>query len=164
MPDTLDTLRGRRSVRAYAPRPVSRETLETLIDCARLAPTALNIQPWEFVVVTDETMRREIAQATDHGRFIENATACIVVLCKSTKYYLEDGSAATVNILLAAHALGLGACWVAGDRKPYCNDVLRIVGAPQDHKLISLIPVGYPAESPHPEKRSLDSVIHWNRM
>jgi nitroreductase len=164
MPKTLDTLARRRSVRAYLSRPVEREKLETLIDCARLAPTALNIQPWEFVVVTDETLLKRIAQATDHGRFIAEAAACIVVLSKKTKYYIEDGSAATVNILLAAHSLGLGTCWVAGDKKPYCDAVLKLVGAAGSYKLVSLIPVGYPAEEPNPEKRSLDAVLHWNTL
>jgi nitroreductase len=161
--DTIEALRSRRSVRAYGQEPVPAHVLEEIIDCGRLAPTALNIQPWEFVIVTDGPLRRAIAQATDHGRFIADASACVVVTSKHTKYYLEDGSAATTNILLAAHARGLGACWVAGDKKPYCDEVLRLIRAPAGHKLISLIPIGYPAERPAPEKRPLETVLHWNR-
>lgn len=162
--DAIEALKTRRSVRAYLDQPVPRELLEEIVDCARLAPTALNLQPWEFVVVTEKQRLREIARATDYGRFIEQAAACIVVLCRNTKYYLEDGSAATENILLAAHALGLGACWVAGDKKPYADQIRRLVGAPEGYRLVSLVPIGYPAEKPVKQKRPLREVLHWERF
>ena len=126
--DAIEVLKTRRSVRVFADRPVDRRILEDLVDCARLAPSARNVQPWEFVVVDDRQKLRELAALTDHGRFIAQAPACIVVLCQTTKYYLEDGSAATENLLLAAHAYGLGACWVAGDKKPYAGSVLALFG------------------------------------
>ena len=162
--DAIETLKTRRCVRTFRPEPVPQRILEDLIDCARLAPTAINIQPWEFVLVTDPGTRRRIAEATDHGRFIAEAPACVVVLCKDTKYYLEDGSAATLNIMLAARAHGLGSCWVAGDKKPYAEEVCRLIGAPEGYRLISLVPVGYPAEEPESEKRPLASVLHWEKF
>ena len=113
------------------------------------------MQPWEFVAVTDLEVLRRIANTTDYGKFIADAPVCVLVLCRDTKYYLEDGSAATENILLAARAHGLGSCWVAGDKKPYAAEICRLVGAPQGYKLISLIPIGYPAESPEKSKRPL---------
>ena len=116
--DAIEVLKTRRSVRAYIGVPVPREIIEDVIDCGRLAATAVNIQPWEFVVVTGREMLRSIAQTTDHGKFISDAPVCVVVLCEDTKYYLEDGSAAAENILLASRAHGLGSCWVAGDKKP----------------------------------------------
>ena len=162
--DAIETLKTRRCVRTFRPEPVPPRILEDLIDCARLAPTAINIQPWEFVLVTDPGTRRRIAEATDHGRFIAEAPACVVVLCKDTKYYLEDGSAATLNIMLAARAHGLGSCWVAGDKKPYAEEVCRLIGAPEGYRLISLVPVGYPAEEPESEKRPLAGVLHWEKF
>jgi len=161
--DAIQALKSRRCIRVFRPDPVPKSLLEELIDCARLAPTAINIQPWEFVVVTSPETLRKIAEATDHGRFIADAPACVVVLCRETKYFLEDGSAATENILLAAHALGLGACWVAGDKKPYAGEICRLIGAPDGYRLISLIPVGYPAEQPGISKRPLVDVLHWER-
>jgi nitroreductase len=161
--DALEALKTRRSVRAFARRPVPKEILEDLVDCARLAPTALNIQPWEFVVVTAPELLRQIAEVTDHGRFIADALACVVILSRETKYFLEDGSAATENVLLAAHAHGLGACWVAGDKKPYAGKICHLVGAPDGCRLISLVSVGYPAERPEKEKRALSDVLHWER-
>ena len=159
--DALEMLKTRRSVRAYTREPVPEDILEDLIDCGRLAASAVNIQPWDFVVVTEPGTLRRIAEATDHGRFISEAAACVVVLCEDTKYYLEDGSAATENILLAARAHGLGSCWVAGDKKDYAAEICRLLGAPQGHRLVSLIPIGYPAESPEKPKRSLSDVLHW---
>jgi len=161
--DAMEALTHRRSVRRYRPDPVPPEMLKAIVDAGRLAPTARNEQPWEFVVVTDPHRRREIAAITDHGRFIADAPACVVVLSKPTKYYLEDGSAATTNMLNAAAALGLGSCWVAGDKKPYAGRIVSVCGAPADMKLVALVAVGYAAETPSPEKRRLDDVLHWER-
>jgi len=161
--DAIEMLKTRRSVRAYKDAPVPREIIEDIIDCGRLAATAINIQPWEFVVVTEPEMRRRIAETTDYGKFISDAPVCVVVLCQDTKYYLEDGSAATENILLAARAHGLGSCWVAGDKKPYASDICRLLRAPRGYNLVSLIPLGYPAESPEKTKRSLSDVLHWEK-
>jgi nitroreductase len=161
--DAIEVLKTRGSVRSYIGAPVPREIIEDIIDCGRLAATAVNIQPWEFVVVTGRDLLRSIAQATDHGKFISDAPVCVVVLCEDTKYYLEDGSAATENILLAAHAHGLGSCWVAGDKKPYASDICRLVGAPRGYKLVSLIPMGYAAESSEKPKRPLSDVLHWDQ-
>ena len=161
--DAIEVLKTRRSVRAYKGNPVPRKTIEDIVDCGRLVPTAINIQPWDFVVVTDPDVVRRIAGTTDHGKFIADAPVCVLVLCRDTKYYLEDGSAATENILLAARAHGLGSCWVAGDKKPYAAEICRLVGAPQDHRLVSLIPIGYTAEGPEKSKRPLSGVLHWEK-
>jgi nitroreductase len=161
--DAIEALKTRRAVRAYRREPVPRNIIEDIVDCGRLAATAINIQPWEFVVVTNPEMLRRIANIAEYGKFIADAPVCVVVLCRETNYYLEDGSAATENILLAARAHGLGSCWVAGDKKPYAVDICRLVGAPPGHKLISLIPIGYPAESPEKAKRPLSDVLHWDK-
>jgi nitroreductase len=160
--DAMTALTTRRCVRKYKPDPVARELLEKIVDAGRLAPTARNVQPWEFVVVTDAERRRKLADISEFGKFIADAPACIVVLSKPTKYYLEDGCAATTNMLNAAAALGLGSCWVAGDKKPYAAQILSVCGAPPDMKLISLIAIGQPAEIPSPAKRALNEVLHWN--
>lgn len=108
--------------------------------------------------------RVAMQKAADYGRFIAEAPVCVAVLSRQTKYYLEDGSAATLNILLAAHAHGLGACWVAGDKKPYAAKVVQMVGAPEDYRLISLVSIGYPAEEPKTGKRALREMLHWERF
>lgn len=160
--EAIEALKTRRSVRQYIDKEVPKELLETMVDCGRLAASARNEQPWEFIVITDKALKQKIADTTDHGKFIKDAGACIVVVCRNTKYYLEDGSAATQNILVAGRALGLGTCWVAGDKKPYCDTILKMLNVPPDYKLVSLIAVGYPASTPNPAKRPLQEVLHWN--
>ena len=160
----LELLKQRISVRKYSAEPVEREKLEEIIDVARFAPTARNEQPWEYVVVTEPKVRQAIADLTDYGKFIAAAPVCIAVFTKETKYYREDGSAATTYILLAATALGLGSCWVAGDKKEYGQAVGELLGAPQDYQLVSLISLGYPAEEQLKPKRQLEDVCHWERF
>jgi len=162
--DAIEALRTRRSVRVYKQNPVARHVIEEIIDCGRLAATGINIQPWEFVVVTDPDARKRIADITDHGKFIADAPVCVVVLAKDEKYYLEDGCAATQNILVGARAHALGSCWVAGDKKPYATSILELLGAPQGYKLVSLIAIGTPAVIPQPNKRPLSEVLHWEKF
>ena len=165
--DALEALRTRRSIRSFTEKPVSREIIEQVIDAARLAPTANNMQPWEFIVVTDEAIRKQIAGVTEYGKFIADAPVCIAVFCKDSKYYLEDGCAATENILIGAHALGVASCWVAGDKKDYAEKVGEILEAPDSYKLVSLIALGYSGVSVSVQgkgKRELHEVIHWERF
>jgi nitroreductase len=85
--DALQALKGRRSVRVYEEKPVPGELVEEIVDAARLAPTANNVQPWEFVVVTDPGARRKIADLTDWGKFIAHSGACVAVYSKAVKHY-----------------------------------------------------------------------------
>jgi len=162
--DAYETILKRRSVRKFKPEPVSRDLLSKVVEAGRLAPTARNEQPWEFIVVTEPERCRHIAGLTDTGKFIADAQACIVVVSHPAKYYIEDGSAATTQMMLAATALGLGSCWVAGDKKAYADKVAAYCGVPADFKLVALIAVGWPAEVPSPPKRSLDDVTHWETL
>src|SRR4051794_37339611 len=84
--DTIEALKSRRSVREFDAKPVSREIIETIVDCGRLAASARNMQPWEFVAVTEAEQRRRIADATEHGKHIATAPVCIAVLCKDSPY------------------------------------------------------------------------------
>ena len=163
MEEVIKLLKERRSIRKYQKKEVPENIIKGIIDCARFAPSAINIQPWEFIVITDKEMRKKIADITDYGKFIADAPLCIAVFCKDTKYYLEDGSAATTYILLAAKAYGLGSCWVAGDKKYYASDIRKLIGVPDGYKLVSLISIGYPAENPMKEKRPLEEVFHKER-
>jgi nitroreductase len=105
---------------------------------------------------------QKLGDIAETGRFIASCAACIAVISADTKYYLEDGCAATENILVAAQAHDLGSCWVAGDKKPYAQDVISFLKAPATFKLVSLIALGYPvAKNPQVAKRSLKELIHW---
>lgn len=161
--DAIECMKTRRSVRAYLDKPVPKEVVEDIIDCGRLAASAMNVQPWQFIVVQDAALRRKIADITDYGKFIEQSAVCVAVFCQDVKYYLEDGSAATQNILNAARAHGLGSCWVAGDKKEYAPVMARLLGLPQDYKLISLIAIGHGASEGNPPKKPLTEVMKWER-
>lgn len=163
--DALEALRTRRSVRRYdRERMVSDADLETLVDCARHAASARNAQPWEFVVVRDPSTRTQLARLAPNGAFIADAPACIAVFCRNSDYFLEDGCAATQNLLTAARSLGLGSCWVAGYRKPYADAVRQLLGAPEEMLLVSLVAVGYALAVPAPAKRPLTEVLHWEKF
>ena len=163
--ETIRVLQTRRSVRHFKSDPVDEAIIREAIDCGRLAPTALNVQPWEFIVARDENIRRRLSEITEHGKFISQAPVCIVVFCKECKYYLEDGCSALVNILNAAWAYGVGTCWVAGDKKPYASQVGELLGVPGEYQLVGLIAMGYPEAPPQSlNKRSLDEVLHWEKF
>lgn len=165
--ENLQFLKTRRSVRVFQNKSIPKELLEKIVDTARFAPTARNVQPWEFVVITEKSKLKELAQLAENGRFIEQSAACIAVFCVDTKYYLEDGCAATCYILLAATALLIGSCWVAGDKKPYCDRVNVLLNAPQGMKLISMIALGYPQGDgvfKEMAKRQLKELIHWEKF
>ena len=163
--DAIQALVSRRSVRKFKSDPVPREMLEAIVNAGRLAPSARNVQPCEFVVVTDSGLRAALADVNEYGKLIAQAPACIVVLSQPTKYYLEDGCAATTNLLNAAAALGLGgSCWVAGDKKPYAARIVETVGAPPSMRLVAQVVVGWPDEIPTVKKRPLAEVLHWEQF
>ncbi|MFH1856285.1 MAG: nitroreductase family protein [Candidatus Omnitrophota bacterium] len=163
--ETLDSITQRASVREYQDKSIENDLLKKLVDAGRRAPSARAIEPWEFVVIQNKETLNKLSAIANTGAFIKNAACCIAVFCKDTKYYLEDGCAAVENILLAAADAGLGACWVAGDKKPYANEVSELLGAGSDLKLVSLISLGWPKEKHKQIKsRTLDEVIHWEKI
>lgn len=165
--DCLEAIKTRRSIREFKDRPIPNEVLEKIVDAGRFAPTARQEEPWEFIVITDSLTLKKIGEVTDHGKFISEAFACIAVFCKDTKYYLEDGCAATQNILLAATALGIGSCWVAGDKKLYCGKINDLLNVPASFKLVSLLALGYPKTDGAfrvAHKRNLNEVMHWEKF
>jgi len=167
MDNFLELLKIRRSVRAFQDRIIPKEQLQEIVDAARFAPTAKNVQPWEFVVITDKYKLAEIANLGQNAKFMAQAAACIAVFSTDTHYFLEDGSAATCNILLAATALGIGSCWIAGDKKPYSQKAASLLNAPTGLKLISLVALGYPQEENAfkiAEKRVLGELLHWEKF
>lgn len=165
--ECLEAIKKRRSIRSYKNKPIAKNILEQLVDAARFAPTARNVQPWEFIVITERAVLEKIAQLAQNGRFVSGSAACIAIFCADTKYYLEDGCAAAQNILLAAASEGIGSCWVAGDKKPYCSQINALLNAPAQFKLVSLIALGYPESSGSfaaADKKPLKEIIHWEKF
>ncbi len=160
--DALEAIRKRRSVRNYTGEPIPRADLETIVDAGRLAASGYNRQPWDFIVVTDRSMIEKLKIA---AQWMEKAGAIIaVVLDPTTKYWLEDGSAAVENMLIAATALGYGSCWLEGYTLPLESQFKALLGVPEDKRLLTLVPIGVPVEWPTKEKKPLEQVLHWERF
>ena len=165
--DAFEVLKTRRSVRSFKDQPIPKDIIEKIADAGRFAATARNVQAWEFVAVTARDILVKLGELAENGGFIAGAAACIAVFSSETKYYLEDGCAATQNIMLAARAEGIGSCWVAGDKKPYCADVAKLLDAPPSYKLVSLIPLGYPESKDAffaASKKDLKDMLHWEKF
>jgi len=168
--DVFEAIKGRRSTRAFMEQDVPQEIVEKLIDAARWAPSAGNVQPWEFIIVRNPEIKRKLAVAALNQTFIEEAPVVVVVCADqqrsakaygsrgSTLYCIQDTAAATQNLLLAAHALGLGACWVGAFRENQASEALNL---PSHVRPVAIIPIGHPAEKPQPRpRRSLKTIIH----
>jgi nitroreductase len=165
----LALLKGRRSIRRYRPDPVPDDMVEQLLEAGRWAPSASNRQPWTFVVVRDEAVRQEIAEhpVAFFIRWAHVAEApLLIVLCGNARnpvyrqFLHEDVGLAGSHIMLQAHALGLGTCWVGGlDRKA----VARTLKLPAHLEVVGLLTVGFPAEDPDPRLRKpLAEIVHYD--
>jgi nitroreductase len=152
-------IKQRRSVRNFNSDPVSESVIQDILECGRLAPTGRNLQPWLMGAVTDQELRHRISDLAEHGKFIRESPVCFAVFTLADeKYYLEDGCAATMNIILAASAHGLSTCWVAGDKKEYGPAVRDLLHVPKGYALISLVACGNTDEKPAPHKKELEEV------
>lgn len=170
MMDVFKAIKKRRSIRAFERKEVSEEQVETLIDAARHAPSAGNIQPWEFVVVRDPEIKGRLSVAALNQAFIEEAPVVIVVCADEARsgqgyesrgvdlYCIQDTAAATENLLLAAYAMGLGTCWVGAFRE---DKVRRTLKTPTHIRPVAIVPVGCPAESPRRRgRRPMGEIVH----
>ncbi|MGB9914811.1 MAG: nitroreductase family protein [Candidatus Bathyarchaeales archaeon] len=171
--ELLEAIRGRRSVRAFKPQNVPDEVVEQLIDTARHAPSAGNLQPWEFIIVRTPEQKRQLAEAARQA-FVEEAPVVIVVCADEarasagygtrgkTLYCIQDTAAATQNLLLAAYALGLGTCWVGAFNE---DDARKALKLPSGIRPVAMIPVGYPAKTPATRsRRPLSQILHYERF
>ncbi len=145
----LENIMTRVSVRQFTEQKPSEEQIQMLLKAAMAAPTGRNLQPWKFIVVDDKELLKSIGEQLPYSNVANGAQVCIVPcgdVTVSQDMWVEDVSAATENILLAAHAMGLGAVWTAVH--PFRTDVLRpILNIPENLIPLCVIPVGYPADA-----------------
>jgi nitroreductase len=168
MPDIMDTIFQRRSIRKYTPQAVEPEKLHSLLQAAMAAPTACNSQPWEFIVITDSDVLAQLRSKLLFGRY--NAPAAIVVCGNegiannpaSKLFWVQDCSAATENILIAATGLGLGSVWIGvHPMLPVASAVRSVLNIPDDVTPLCVIYVGYAAESKAARTQYNDQRVHW---
>ena len=167
----IDNIMTRTSIRAYEPKKVEEVKVEQMLRAAMAAPTAINKQPWDFVVVDDPEILKELADSLPNARMVAGAPLAIVVCGNMQKAiegegrdnWIVDASAATENLLLAAHSLGLGAVWTGVYPSEHRMAVVSgVLGLPSYVKPLSLVPVGYPAEAPQPKDKWKPENVHSN--
>ena len=172
--EVFEVIKGRTSVRTFTNKQVSEEDVNKILDAAMWAPSAGNIQPWEFIVVRNIDTKRKLSEAAIHQIFIETAVVVIVVCADVSRsgkrygdrgvnlYSVQDTAAATQNMLLAAYALKLGTCWVGAFQEESVSEALNL---PREVRPIAIIPVGYPAEKLEIRtRRSLNEVVHHEKF
>lgn len=168
--DAMETIMTRTSIRSFTNRTVSADTVEMLLRAGMAAPTAVNKQPWHFVVIDDPAVMDSLGGNGRQSQMWKEATLCIVVCGDLNKalegagqpYWIQDCSAATQNILLAAHALGLGAVWTGCyPIEERVANVSRVLNLPENLIPLCAIVMGYPNEEPEPkDKWKPENVSH----
>ena len=177
----ITTIMNRKSVRSFTDQKLTEQQIETLIKAAMAAPSAINIQPWHFVVIDDDAVKQGIWGEGFQSEMFTSA-AVVVVVCGETTtmrkpfgkpdaepeevdniFWYEDCSAATENLLLAAEAMGLGAVWTALYPTERMAPIIEKLGLPENVKPLCAVPIGYPAGDDQPKDKWKPEKIHRNR-
>jgi nitroreductase len=169
--DVFECIRTRRSIRQWLSKPVEFEKIVAIIEAGHCAPSAGNLQDWRFIIVTDREIIRKLPQHCIGQSYV--AAPVVIAVCSDTelanKYYglrgkrlysTQDAAAAIENMLLAAHALGLGACWIGAFDEDKIKEIFQM---PEDVRPQALVLIGYPGEEPPPKKnKDLQVVTYFN--
>lgn len=165
----METILTRRSIRKYTEHPVSDELVTELLRAAMAAPSASNQQPWQFIVVRERRLLESLGRATQYSGMAATAQVAVVICADMARaqragFWVQDCSAATQNLLLAAHSLGLGAVWLGfypvEERVAFLRTLFAL---PEQIVPFAVVPIGYPAEQPGPSDRFDPARIHFDR-
>jgi len=157
----FDTIKDRRSIRTYKGERIPKDKLEKLLETARLAPSAANRQNWKFIVVENEQIKNQLVTACNNQAFVDTASHIIAGIGDpAQKWHQVDLAIALEHIVLEAVELGLGTCWIGAFNEEEVKKILKI---PQDRKVVGLLTVGIPAESPAARPRkALEEIVAYN--
>ena len=165
--DFYDVIRNRRSIRAYKPDPIEPQKLDRILQAGRLAPSACNLQPWAFVLITDPDVRKNFIKVYKQAWLVQ--APVILVICADTKrawkrgdgqeYWQVDCAIALQNMISAATAEGLATCWIAAFDESACVQLLDL---PSGVRPVAITPLGYPAETKDPvsDRLPLEDILH----
>ena len=168
MDEKLGFIFGRRSIRAYSPAAVSEAAVQKLLEAAMAAPSAAGKDPWRFVVIRNRGKLADLAAALPNGKMLAGAGLGIAVCGdlqaahdQQLSYLLQDCSAAIENLLLCAHVLGLGACWLGvHPREQRMSDLRQLLSLPPSVIPVACIAIGHPAEAKEPRTRFKQKYVH----
>lgn len=162
-----EAMKGRRSIRRYEKRPIEISVIEEILDLARYAPSSMNGQPWAFIVIRDNGIKGRLVEIKNkycpvekqeyRADFLLNASAIVVVCVDREKSFdreIENGVLAAANLMLAAHAKGLGSVYMSAQRRDVpavASEIREVLSIPPHLDPISILPLGYPAETPEPK-------------
>ena len=162
--ELIKTIFSRRSIRKYTNKPVSEEDITIILKAAMAAPSASNLKPWHFIVITNRQTMDTLADIHPYGKMLFQAPLCIAVCGDktiSTQYWVQDCSAATENILLAATSLGLGSVWLGVyPRNERVKPLSKILKLPETIVPLNLISIGYPDEDKEPRTQYNELQVH----
>lgn len=167
--EALEAILTRRSIRKFKPEQVARELVTRILEAAMAAPSAGNQQSWQFIVLTNRAILDEIPKVHPYAGMIKEAPLAIIVCGDLERelhkgFWIQDCSAAAENLLLAAHALGLGAVWCGlYPNTERVSGLRKLLALPDTVIPLALIPVGYPAEIIRHQKRFDESLVHYNQ-
>lgn len=164
--DTLEAIRHRRSIRSYKSDAVEEEKIEKVLEAGRWAPSASNKQPWHFIVVKDEDTRKKLADIHSYGAFMAESPVVIVALGdpdRHPKYHLCDPHNAVMNMLLAAYDQGLGTCWMGVRDTQYEEKFRKILGIPDNLRVVCSVSMGYPDEDKTSRRRPIDEIVSYDK-
>ena len=164
----MEAIKGRRSIRAYDPRPVEEEKITAVLEAARLAPSARNRQKWQFIVVTDPEVKDKMLEACNYQQFLKQAPAIIVACGKDPGMMSCEQPVETIDVsiafsfmILKAYEEGLGTCWLGNFNK---DKVKSVLGIPDNVSVVAVTPLGYPAENPAARPRvAIDEIVSWDK-
>ncbi len=167
----MEIIKKRRSVRSYSSKEVPEEVIKEIIEAARLAPSAKNLQEWKFIIVRDEKIKEKLCEAAKGQKFVKEAPVVIAGVATYTKYVMSNGipachidlAIAMEHIALAAAEKGLGTCWIGAFYQDKAKEVLEV---PEDCLVVALMTLGYPKEELKPEeknRKSLEEIICWEK-
>ena len=172
--DFYEVIRTRRSIRSYKPDPVPEDVLNRVLDAARIAPSGSNRQPWKFIIVKDEELKRRLVSACGNQSFIAEAPL-VIVACGYNIHYnrggymgdmsmLIDVSIAFTHLILAARAEGLGTCWIGAFNN---EEVKKVLDIPDDVNVVAITPLGYPKDEGFTEpvgRKSMEEIVSTDKF
>ena len=165
MNEVLKAIKNRRTIRRFKPNPIDEEMLQMILEAGRWAPSFSNLQPWRFIVIKDQGLKMALDKAARESvlHLGINEAPVVILVCVDRRidplHAIEAGAAATQNMTLAAYSLGLGAGWIGIWGTEAEASIQKILKFPETVRVVSLLPIGIPDESPQAYRKPLEELI-----